>query len=92
LINSKWFDDRLNDILYSRRAVLGGQQLPDPGRIREDNIVGITCRDLPEDEYVFDWPPGIRPLPVVPPVIPPPVTVPGYGEGSYGTGPYGGAP
>lgn len=81
LIKSKWFDDRLNDIVYYDGRYWEISNFQIRGRIREDNIVGVTCTETyPEDEYVFDWPPGNRPVSG------------GYGVGPYGSGPYGGTP
>lgn len=83
LINGKWFDDRLNDILYYDGRYWEVNNFSIRGRLREDTIVGITCTETyPEDEFVFDWPPGNRP--------PPAPT--GYGSGPYGSGAYGGTP
>ena len=64
LINSKWFDDRLNDICYDGRFwEVNNFQIR--GRIREDNIVGVTAAETyPEDEYIlWDFPPVVFPAP-----------------------------
>jgi hypothetical protein len=85
LIGGKWFDDRLNDIVYYDGRYWEVDNFQIRGRIREDNIVGVTCTETyPEDEYVFDFPSGSTPPPI-------PVEKTGYGYGQYGSGPYGGA-
>jgi hypothetical protein len=85
LINEKWFDDRLNDVLYYDGRYWEVNNFQIRGRIREDNILGVTCTETyPEDEYTFDFPPAINwGLPVAP-------IDSGYGGGAYDSGPYGG--
>ena len=87
LIKDKWFDDRLNDIVYYDGRFWEVTNFQIRARIREDNILGVTCTETyPEDEYTFDFPPFFRPTAPIPPQ--PPLT--GYGSLPYGSGPYGG--
>jgi hypothetical protein len=77
-----WREDRMHDILYydSRYWEISAFQIR--GRVKgEDVIIGITAIEtFPDDDMIFDSPPGIA-IPVAPS---------GYGEGPYGSGPYGG--
>jgi hypothetical protein len=64
LIGAKWFDDRLNDIVYYDGRYFEVNNFQIRGRIREDTIAGITCTETyPEDEYIWDFPPPIFPAP-----------------------------
>jgi hypothetical protein len=82
LIKNTFFDDRLNDIVYYDGRYWEVTNFQIRGRLREDNVVGVTCTETyPEDEYTFDFP-GTQPSPV------PDHT---YGSGPYGSGPYGGS-
>jgi len=85
LIQGRFFEDRLNDIVYYDGRYYEITNFQIRGRLREDNVVGVTCTETyPEDEFVFDFPDNKPPIPQP--------TPPGYGEGSYGFGPYGGNP
>lgn len=64
LINEKWMDDRLNDILYYDGRFWEVNNFQIRGRIRQDTIVGVTCTETyPEDEYTWDFPPLTQPAP-----------------------------
>ena len=79
LIGGKWFNDRVNDLLYYDGRYYEVMNFQIRGRIREDVIIGISCTETYiEDEHTFDFPPG------------PGVVATGYGVGPYGSGPYGG--
>jgi hypothetical protein len=84
IINNRWFDDRLNDVVYYDGRYYEVMNFQIRGRIREDVILGVTCTEVyPEDEYTFDFPPTTWPTSGTPS---------GYGHGPYGSGPYGGTP
>lgn len=60
LINDKWFDDRLNDIVYYDGRYWEVNNFQIRARAQQDNIVGVTCTETyPEDEYTFDFPPAV---------------------------------
>ena len=59
VVNSTWFDDRLNDLLYYDGRYWEVMNYQIRGRIREDVIVGITCTETYiEDERIFDVSPA----------------------------------
>jgi len=62
LINDSWFDDRSNDLCYYNGRYYEVSNYQIRGRIREDVVVGVTCTETyPEDEFTFDFPPGVAP-------------------------------
>lgn len=87
LINGKWFNDRVNDIIYYDGRYYEVSNFQIRGRIREDVIIGISCTETYiEDERLFDI--GVGPVQTPPDPVPPSS---GFGLDPYGAGPYGGA-
>jgi hypothetical protein len=59
LLGDGWFDDRLNDIVYYDGRFWEVNNFQIRGRIRQDNVLGVTCTETyPEDEYTWDFPPA----------------------------------
>lgn len=57
LIKGDYFDDRLNDVVYYDGRYWEITNFQIRGRIREDQIVGVTCTETyPEDEFTFSFP------------------------------------
>ena len=57
LIKGDYFDDRLSDVVYYDGRYWEITNFQIRGRIREDQIVGVTCTEIyVEDELTFDFP------------------------------------
>jgi hypothetical protein len=62
LLDGGWMNDRLNDVVYYDGRYWEVNNFQIRARIRQDNIVGVTCTETyPEDEFTWDFPPASIP-------------------------------